>query len=663
MATDKDSLDPQARWKTRYFETLGELELKEKSWREIERLLRHLVARLTLAADVRHPPLSQSLAELRNAVRDGKDIAKLRTLIETISVQIGELDQIRSNRQALKSPARILQTLLKQISIPAALSRHAKDVDKQLNELQEFADVNGVIEQVANLFKQMIEAEKQLSATTAENTSDLVSEAKSERRSKFLERLFTKREQQTQEKQQQTVKDAAAVADEKNPVELAAQSATKKPAVESIDGNLSDSPKTIAPAVGDLLLQLALRLPDSVKRRINFRTLKSHINKARRRKDLLPIIEVIAQNIESAYNSTEPLPVMLDANSLKEIAEAIKAFISHLSPPKDLQGSVSEIEKLFSEQSGKIDGLVHCLNALANVVAEICSRLSVQRNELENFFAQLNIRLQELDADLQQTGKLHEATQQHVVAMEAEVHDEIDSIKKSMQEITELMQVKQTIETRLDVIDNRVRAFRNTEQQRHEQAQALITQLSEKVQALEKNGAQLQQRLEQTQQEAMQDSLTGLPNRKAYEERIAMEIARCRRYKSALVLAVFDVDKFKTINDTYGHAAGDRVLKVIGEVLSEHVRQTDFVARYGGEEFVLLLPEADILVAKDVAEKLRGIIEQTQFHFQEKRVGITISAGLTCYRDEEAIETLFERADQSLYKAKENGRNRVELAE
>ena len=167
MATDKDSLDPQARWKTRYFETLGELELKEKSWREIERLLRHLVARLTLAADVRHPPLSQSLAELRNAVRDGKDIAKLRTLIETISVQIGELDQIRSNRQALKSPARILQALLKQISIPAALSRHAKDVDKQLNELQEFADVNGVIEQVANLFKQMIEAEKQLSATTA----------------------------------------------------------------------------------------------------------------------------------------------------------------------------------------------------------------------------------------------------------------------------------------------------------------------------------------------------------------------------------------------------------------------------------------------------------------------------------------------------------------
>ncbi len=663
MATDKDSLDPQARWKTRYFETLGELELKEKSWREIERLLRHLVARLTLAADARHPPLSQSLAELRNAVRDGKDIVKLRTLIETISVQIGELDQIRSNRQALKSPARILQALLKQVSIPAALSRNAKDIDKQLNELEEFAEVNGVIEQVANLFKQVIEFEQKQTSPQAEPPLNPTAEAKGERRSKFLERIFAKREQQSQDKELLGVKTEPPIVEEKKSAELIVPPVSRMPAVEGADSNLNDSPKTIAPAVGDLLLQLALRLPDNVKRRINFRTLKSHINKARRRKDLLPIIEVIAQNIESAYNSTEPLPVMLDANSLNEIVEAVKAFITHLSPPKDLQASVSQIEKLFSEQSGKVDGLVHCLHALADVVAEICSRLTVQRNELESFFSQLNLRLEEIDADLRQTGRRHEETQQHVVAMESDVHGEIDYIKKSMQDMTELIQVKQTIVTRLDMIDNRVKTFRDTEQQRHEQAQALIVQLTEKVHALEKGGAQLQQRLEQTQQEAMQDTLTGLPNRKAYEERIAMEIARCRRYKSTLGLAVFDVDKFKTINDTYGHAAGDRVLKVIGEVLSEHIRQTDFVARYGGEEFVLLLPEADIAVGKTVAEKLRGIIEQTPFHFQDKRVVITVSAGLTYYRDEEAIETLFERADQSLYKAKENGRNRIEIAE
>lgn len=663
MATDKDSLDPQARWKTRYYETLGELEQKEKAWREIERLLRHLVTRLSLAADVRHPPLSQSLTELRNAVRDGKEIVKLRTLIETISVQIGELDQIRSNRQALKNPARgILQSLLKQVSIPAALSRTAKEVDKQLQDLGEFAEANGVIEQVANLFKQVIEFEKQSTSPQAERVLNPAEEAKGERHSKFLDRIFARREQQIQAKEQPSIKAEPPVAEEKKPLE-AAVLAPKTASSETADINFSDSPKTIAPAVGDLLLQLALRLPDNVKRRINFRTLKSHINKARRRKDLLPIIEVIAQNIESAYNATEPLPVLLESISLQAIAEAVKAFITHLSPPKDLQDNVSQIEKMFAEQSGKIDGLVHCLHALAEVVAEICSRLGVQRNELEGFFAQLNLRLQELDTDLQQTNKIHEATQQHVVVLESEVHGEIDTIKKSMLDMTELVQVKQAIEARLDVIDNRVKAFRDTEQQRYEQAQTLIAQLSEKVHTLEKDGVHLQQSLEQTQQEAMQDALTGLPNRKAYEERIAMEIARCRRYKSGLALAVFDVDKFKSVNDTYGHAAGDRVLKVIGEVLSEHIRQTDFVARYGGEEFVLLLPEADLTIAKTVAEKLRGSIEQTAFHFQEKRVVITVSAGITNYRNEEAIETLFERADQSLYKAKENGRNRIEVAE
>jgi diguanylate cyclase len=682
MAIDKESAEPQARWKTRYYEALGELELKERTWREAERLLRHLVSRLTLAADIRHPPLSKSLTELRNAIRDGKEVVKFRTLIETIGVQVGELDQVRSNRQALKSPARILQALLKQVPIPPALSRSAKEIDKQLNNLEELADVSGSIEQVASLLKQAIEIEKRQTPAQAGNASSLADEARGERRSKFIERIFAKREVQTEEKKLlSTNTEAPATEEQKSPevyalvgqtiqqvevvdASLGDSSKTIVPIIPAVvEANFSDSPKTIAPAVGDLLLQLALRLPDNVKRRINFRALKGHINKARRRKDLLPIIEVIAQNIESAYNSTEPLPVLLDTNSLNEIAEAVKAFIAHLNPPRDLQENVSRIEKIFSEQSGKIDGLVHCLHALADLVAEICSRLAVQRNELESFFTQLNLRLQELDADLQQSGKLHEATQQHVITMETDVHGEIDSIKKSMQDMNELAQVKQIIETRLDVIDNRVKAFRDTEQQRHAEAQALITRLSQKVLVLEKNGTQLRQRMEQTQQEAMQDALTGLPNRKAYEERIAMEIARCRRYKSGLVLAVFDVDNFKSVNDTYGHAAGDRVLKVIGEVLSEHVRQTDFVARYGGEEFVLLLPEADLVVAKAVADKLRGIIEQTPFHFQEKRVVITISAGLTHYRDEEAIETLFERADQSLYKAKENGRNRIEIAE
>ena len=99
----------------------------------------------------------------------------------------------------------------------------------------------------------------------------------------------------------------------------------------------------------------------------------------------------------------------------------------------------------------------------------------------------------------------------------------------------------------------------------------------------------------------------------AYNERIETEIARYKRYQSPLTLLIWDVDKFKSVNDTYGHAAGDKVLKVIAKLLSSNIRETDFLARFGGEEFVVLMPETEITAAKDVAEKLRETIENSEF--------------------------------------------------
>lgn len=625
---DKDNGDPQLRWKNRYYDALAELEKKEKVWREIERLLRHLVTRLTLAADTRHPPLSKSLAELRNAVRDGRDIIALRNMIETISLQIGELDQIRSNRQSLKSPARILQILLKQLRVPESLARNYKDLDKQLNGLDEFSEVTKVIDQVAVLLNQMIEPDKR-PATSPETVA--------EPRSKFLQRLFAR----------QTEKPAA----------VPEKSDTEPREPESLD-----SPKTIAPAVGELLLQLALRLPDNVKNRINFRTLKKHINKARTRKDLLPIVEVIGQHIASAY-ATETAPATsIDPAAVNVIADAVRAFIAHLNPPNDLRLRVAELEKAFGENASQVDGLVHCLNMLADIVAEICKRLAVQHDELEGFFKQLTLRLQELEQGMQASGNISDTNHAQVLQMESEVRGEIGDIRTTMQAMLDLAQLKQTVDTRLDGLDSRIRQFREGEDARYQQAQELVKQLSGKVQVLEQDGEQLRQRLEQTQQEAMQDALTGLPNRKAYEEHIAAEVARSRRYGTPLSIVVWDVDKFKDINDTYGHAAGDRVLKVIGELLRDNIRQSDFVSRYGGEEFVLLLPQTPLEVARGVAEKLRAQIENTPFHFQEQRVIVTVSGGLAQYQNDEAVNQLFERADKAMYQAKQAGRNRIEVA-
>ncbi len=117
------------------------------------------------------------------------------------------------------------------------------------------------------------------------------------------------------------------------------------------------------------------------------------------------------------------------------------------------------------------------------------------------------------------------------------------------------------------------------------------------------------------------------------------------------------------INDSYGHLAGDKVLKIIAQELSKRLRKTDFIARFGGEEFVILLPETPLAQGKQLIEKLRLAIEACPFHFRGEPVTITFSAGIGQISPKESLDEAFERIDQSLYAAKKAGRNTVTVAE
>ena len=123
------------------------------------------------------------------------------------------------------------------------------------------------------------------------------------------------------------------------------------------------------------------------------------------------------------------------------------------------------------------------------------------------------------------------------------------------------------------------------------------------------------------------------------------------------MLVVWDIDFFKKVNDNYGHAAGDQVLKLVASILNKNMRETDFIARYGGEEFVSILPATDLKAAELVTDKLREIIAASNFHFREEAVKVTVSAGFAEIKENEEGEALFVRADKALYKAKESGRN------
>jgi two-component system, cell cycle response regulator len=161
---------------------------------------------------------------------------------------------------------------------------------------------------------------------------------------------------------------------------------------------------------------------------------------------------------------------------------------------------------------------------------------------------------------------------------------------------------------------------------------------------------------------ATSDPLTGLFNRGYIDDRFAVELSRARRYGKLLTIAVIDADRFKSLNDAHGHLSGDIVLRKIGEILRDSFRQSDTAGRYGGEEFVVILPETDIEVAGRKLESLRELVAGTPIALgaRGEKVQVTISAGLASFpHDGEDAAELFALADERMFQAKKEGRNRV----
>jgi len=158
------------------------------------------------------------------------------------------------------------------------------------------------------------------------------------------------------------------------------------------------------------------------------------------------------------------------------------------------------------------------------------------------------------------------------------------------------------------------------------------------------------------------DSLTGLYNRRAVLDKLDELINLANRYKEDFSLSMLDIDNFKKVNDRYGHLTGDEVLEKIAVLIRRNTRETDIVGRYGGEEFIIILPKTNLSSAWVVAERLRNIIEKAELKDSAGNAfTITVSQGLVGWERDEDAASLISRADEALYKAKEKGRNRVQI--
>jgi diguanylate cyclase (GGDEF)-like protein len=165
---------------------------------------------------------------------------------------------------------------------------------------------------------------------------------------------------------------------------------------------------------------------------------------------------------------------------------------------------------------------------------------------------------------------------------------------------------------------------------------------------------------EEVKQQAKTDAMTGFLNHQTLFEQMEKEVLRLRRYRGSLSLLMLDIDNFKMINDVYGHQLGDHILVEVARIIRLNIRDSDIPARYGGDEFAVILAEADIERARLVAERIREMVAEETFSYEDKKLRVSLSIGASQYRAGQSLTECVCLADKALYEAKARGRNRVE---
>lgn len=343
---------------------------------------------------------------------------------------------------------------------------------------------------------------------------------------------------------------------------------------------------------------------------------------------------------------TEPLLQLLDRVSFPpEFAADVQALRNRLGKPSPAR----ERNALVIQVS--------------NLVARMQQQLRAELDDVGNFMRRTMLRLQDLQVQLLRSDRIREEAFRDRERINSMVQQHVSGIRMSMDQAVTIDELRASIDSQLDSVNADMTAFIDAERVRNEHTDRAVSALSTQLKDLESETLQLRESLKEEHAKAVRDALTGIANRLGYEERMALEFARWRRHGRELSLIVFDLDRFKSINDAYGHQAGDKVLVTVAEQLRRQIRESDFFARYGGEEFVLILPETSLADAMALAEKLRQNIEHCKFRYGDNPVPVTLSSGVTGFRAGDDPDSAFQRADIALYNAKREGRNRCCMAE
>ncbi len=240
---------------------------------------------------------------------------------------------------------------------------------------------------------------------------------------------------------------------------------------------------------------------------------------------------------------------------------------------------------------------------------------------------------------------------------EMKVNSEVGNIVRSFDLHTTVSEIKQAVIRKIENIKELVALRKQEETSRSERFQQSIESLKRRIQEVESNAREMSARAEEFQVAAMRDDLTGLYNRKAFDERVSQALEKFERDGTAFALILFDVDNFKEINDAFGHVAGDKVLQKIGQCLKDTFRKDDFIARYGGDEFIVLIEELSRDLAREKITSFLKNLHRLRFTSHSKGdITVSVSPGIALSRKGDTPEVLLERADRAMYDVKKRRR-------
>lgn len=601
--------DESQRWKEKYLKSLEEQESLEQRWKTRVDLMRRGLVRSSLAAEGTDKAVDTCMRELREVVRTDDMAAGLGILIPRLEKTLLDAEQRRQERlQQISSALAALVQQLIQLPLPSELRKPLRRLARNLAErLERPLELPLVLAELSDLQRQALGA----------------LETPQSDRPGLLERLFGGREQVTPSTEERQI--------------IAAPSAeSSAPSPEPAPG----SAPALAPAAQPAPRSpLATALLDSLPLPSDILTAGQKVN-------------AVDEGFDLPANRDPGYGAIAD-----HIEKTLLGLLEGLEIPAQHQPQVESLRERISHGLNLYE-LVTVLDDLAVLVQAVATR---GVHEFEGYLKQLNERLAVFQESLRTANVGHAESLDEARRLDDELREQVGGLQSCVLEAVDLDGLKNAVEGRLDGLLGTMEQYRRQRETREQEVAERLQMLVAKVESMEQEARNFHEHLEVQRQKALIDALTGLPNRAAWAERLELEVARWQRYGGELLMAVLDVDLFKRINDDYGHLAGDKVLKLIATELARRLRKTDFIARFGGEEFVVLLPSTPLEGGQQLMDSLRLAIEACPFHFKGERVTITISIGLCAFTEKETAESVFERADQALYKAKRDGRNRIQL--